>query len=93
MYMRGASTIMCLEPLTEGGSEENDAAMTNLIFEYGRVATFVRSRIILLRERGEDGLATAEWVVLVALVVAMALAIGAIIATAAQDKANGIDWG
>jgi Flp pilus assembly pilin Flp len=64
--------------------------MTTLLFEYGRLLTFVRSRIHLVQERGEEGMTTAEWVVLVAVVVAMAIAIGAIITTKVTDKANGI---
>ena len=65
--------------------------MTTLHWEYGRLVTFVRSRFDLLRERGEEGLTTAEWVVLVAAVVAMAIAAAGVIASKVSNKTNTID--
>jgi hypothetical protein len=48
-------------------------------------------RIDALRNRGEEGLTTAEWVVLVAAVVAMATAAGAAIASKVSTKSGGIN--
>ena len=52
---------------------------------------WLRVRIDTLRDRGEEGLTTAEWVVLVAAVVAMAAAAGAAIASKVSSKTGGID--
>ncbi len=49
------------------------------------------NRIDTLRDRGEDGLTTAEWVVLVAAVVAMAAAATAAIASKVSSKTSGIN--
>ena len=59
--------------------------------ELAPLAVWVRSRIDLLRDRGEEGLTTAEWVVLVAAVVAMAAAATAAIASKVSNKTNGIN--
>ena len=48
-------------------------------------------RIDALRNRGEEGLTTAEWVVLVAAVVAMAAAATAAIATKVTSKTGSIN--
>jgi len=53
--------------------------------------TWLGIRIDALRDRGEEGLTTAEWVVLVAAVVAMAAAATAAIASKVSTKTSGIN--
>ena len=53
--------------------------------------TWLGIRIDALRDRGEEGLTTAEWVVLVAAVVAMAAAATAAIASKVSSKTGGIN--
>ena len=65
--------------------------MTSVDFAIVRLVSFVRSRIELLHDRGEEGLTTAEWVVLVAAVVAMALAAAGVIASKVSNKANSVN--
>ena len=56
-----------------------------------RLLLLMRSRIDLLKDRGEEGLTTAEWVVLVAAVVAMAIAAAGVIATKVSTRANNVN--
>lgn len=65
--------------------------MTPLEYGFARLMALVHSRIELLRNPGEEGLTTAEWVVLVAAVVAMAIAAGAVIAGKVASKSGGIN--
>ena len=65
--------------------------MTNLFPELAPLAQWVRSRLDVLRNRGEEGLTTAEWVVLVAAVVGMAAAATAAIASKVNNKTSGIN--
>lgn len=51
---------------------------------------WLQVRIDALRDRGEEGLTTAEWVVLVAAVVLMATAAAGVIAGKVSSKAGGI---
>lgn len=52
--------------------------------------TFARSR---LSARDDEGLGTLEWVILVAICAAVAIAAGAIIVTKITNKANSIPTG
>ena len=67
--------------------------MTDWIPELGPLVVWFRQRVDAVRNRGEEGITTAEWVVLVAAAVAMAIAAAAVIATKVGDKADSIDLG
>ena len=54
---------------------------------------FHRRLDVFKKKRGEEGVTTAEWVVIVAAVVAMALAAGAVIADKVKAKSTKIDLG
>ena len=54
---------------------------------------FHRRLDVFKKKRGEEGVTTAEWVVIVAAVVAMALAAAAVIADKVSGKADSIDLG
>lgn len=53
--------------------------MTDWFPELGPVLVWFRRQWDAARNRGEEGLTTAEWVVLIAAAVGMALAAGALI--------------
>lgn len=67
--------------------------MTLFFPELAPLMVWFRLRLDVLKNRGEEGVTTAEWVVIVAAVVAMALAAAAVIATAVENKADSIDLG
>ena len=53
--------------------------MTSWFPQFGPMLVWFRQRWDAGRNRGEEGITTAEWVVLIAAAVAMALAAGALI--------------
>ena len=67
--------------------------MTLFFPELAPLMVWFRRRLDVFKNRGEEGLTTAEWVVLVAAVVAMALAAGAVIAGKVASKSEDIDLG
>ncbi len=65
--------------------------MTPMNYVIERLIFVVHSRIEALKNRGEEGLTTAEWVVLVAAVVIMAGVAAAAIAAKVASKTGGIN--
>lgn len=56
------------------------------------LTTLVRGRIVHAR-RAETGASAVEWVVITALLVGIAVAVGAILLNTITDKADSIDLG
>lgn len=67
--------------------------MTLFFPELAPLMVWFRRRLDVLKNRGEEGMNTVEWVVLVAAVVAMAIAAAAVIADKVSGKADSIDLG